>query len=62
MQPPEVIIVEDDVKTVSCDGGGALGHPMVYYSFDADQDFVECGYCDRRFVKRRAADKETAAE
>lgn len=52
--PPEVIVVEDDVDEVSCDGGGgALGHPKVWYSFDA-QDKVECGYCDRCFVKKRA--------
>ncbi|WP_420871276.1 zinc-finger domain-containing protein [Marinicauda algicola] len=33
-----------------CDGGGgALGHPRVYYEL-GDEGFVECGYCDRRFV------------
>jgi uncharacterized Zn-finger protein len=33
-----------------CDGsGGALGHPKVYLEM-GDQNFVECGYCDRRFV------------
>lgn len=53
-QDPEVIIVEDDLDGVSCDGGGGpLGHPRVWYSFDG-QDMVECGYCDRLFVKRRA--------
>ncbi len=51
----EVIIVENDADEVRCDGGGgALGHPRVWYSFDgADQ--VECGYCDRLFVKKRVA-------
>jgi uncharacterized Zn-finger protein len=34
---------------VSCDGGGALGHPLVYLTIAA-QGWVECGYCDRRFV------------
>jgi uncharacterized Zn-finger protein len=54
-QPPETIVVEDDADEVRCDGGsGALGHPMVWYSF-FKEDSVECGYCDRRFVKRRAA-------
>ncbi len=39
---------------MSCDGGGgALGHPKVWYSFD-DGDVAECGYCDRMFVKERA--------
>ncbi|WP_290481986.1 zinc-finger domain-containing protein, partial [Hyphomonas sp. UBA3201] len=35
---------------VSCNGGGgALGHPRVWYEM-GDEDFVECKYCDRRFV------------
>ena len=37
-------------RRVACDGGGgALGHPLVYMDM-GDEDFVECGYCDRRFV------------
>ena len=52
---PEVITVDNDVDEVRCDGGGgALGHPMVWYSFDG-QDRVSCGYCDRLFVKRRVS-------
>ena len=47
-EPPEVIVVED--HRVVCDGGGgALGHPRVYMEIGA-AGFVECGYCDRRFV------------
>ncbi len=54
IQPPELITVDDDADEVRCDGGdGALGHPVVWYSFD-NGDFVECGYCDRGFVKKRA--------
>lgn len=46
--PPEVIVVE--TKRVKCDGGGgALGHPLVYLEM-GDADFVECPYCDRRFI------------
>lgn len=46
--PPEVITVTS--QRVKCDGGGgALGHPVVYYDM-GEEDFVECGYCDRRFV------------
>ena len=53
-QNPEIIVVEDSVDGVKCDGGGgALGHPLVWYSFDG-ADCVECGYCDRVFVKTRA--------
>ncbi len=44
---PETVLVTD--KRVACDGGGALGHPLVYLDM-GQSDFVECGYCDRRFV------------
>ena len=27
-----------------------LGHPRVYYQIDDEVGFVDCGYCDRRFV------------
>lgn len=48
MLAPEVI--EVTTRRVSCDGGGgALGHPRVYYTI-GDEDFVVCGYCDRRYV------------
>jgi uncharacterized Zn-finger protein len=47
---PEPEIVEVDQTRVACDGtGGALGHPKVYLEMGTE-DFVECGYCDRRFV------------
>ena len=45
---PEVITVRSG--RVSCDGvGGALGHPRVWLEM-GDSAFVECPYCDRRFV------------
>jgi uncharacterized Zn-finger protein len=48
VEPPEVITVHS--HRVSCDGvGGALGHPRVYMEMGAE-GFVECGYCDRKFV------------
>ncbi|MBA4805074.1 MAG: hypothetical protein A2623_07085 [Caulobacterales bacterium RIFCSPHIGHO2_01_FULL_70_19] len=56
--PPEEIVVTS--KRVACDGGGGvLGHPLVYMDM-GDDDFVECGYCDRRFVlgKKRKAESE----
>lgn len=56
--PAEEIVVTE--KRVACDGGGgALGHPLVYMDMGED-DFVECGYCDRRFVlgKKRKAESE----
>ena len=47
IDPPEVIRVRS--RRVACSGaGGALGHPRVYLEM-GEADFVECGYCDRRF-------------
>ena len=50
--PPEVIRVS--TLQVACDGSGeispALGHPRVFLRIDDEIGFVECGYCDRRFV------------
>jgi len=46
--PPEMI----EVRTgrIACDGvGGALGHPRVWLEM-GEATFVECPYCDRRFV------------
>jgi uncharacterized Zn-finger protein len=45
---PEVVEVRS--RRVACDGvGGALGHPRVWLEM-GEAGFVECGYCDRRFV------------
>ena len=42
---------------VSCDGiGGALGHPRVFLEM-GDEPFVECPYCDKRFVLKAGADQ-----
>ena len=44
---PETIYVAE--KKVACDGGGgALGHPKVWYNLE--DGVAECGYCDRRFI------------
>jgi uncharacterized Zn-finger protein len=52
LPPPEVFRVE--TLQVACDGSGevspALGHPRVFLRIEPDLGFVECGYCDRRFV------------
>jgi uncharacterized Zn-finger protein len=45
---PEIVTVRS--KRLACDGvGGALGHPRVFLEM-GEADFVECPYCDRRFV------------
>ena len=57
---PEIILVDDHADGVSCDGGGgSLGHPKTWYSL-AEQDIVECSYCDRKFVKDRAISQVSA--
>ena len=52
LPPPE--IVRTRLLRVACDGSGqvdsALGHPRVYLHIDDETGFVDCGYCDRRFV------------
>ncbi len=60
--PPESIRV--NTPSVACDGGGvidpALGHPRVYLRID-DNGFVECGYCDRRFILEGGPADQTSA-
>ena len=52
LPPPEIIRVSH--TAVACDGSAevepALGHPRVYLRIEPDTGFVECGYCDRRFI------------
>ncbi|MDA8584785.1 zinc-finger domain-containing protein [Rhodobacteraceae bacterium] len=48
-QPPEIETVS--TTRIHCDGGeGPLGHPRVWLSIKEDTGWVECGYCDKRFV------------
>ena len=61
MKPPEIVTVDEHAETVGCDGGGgALGHPLVYYTFGT-KTAVQCGYCGRQFRKPSAAADEHAA-
>ena len=49
-------IIEVDTTRIACDGsGGALSHPRVFLAM-GDKNFVECPYCDRRFVLREGAE------
>lgn len=61
IDPPETVMTDQTV--VACDGGPnpALGHPRVFLNMGAD-GWVDCPYCDRRFILRGGpADKEQAA-
>ncbi len=56
MSPDVPEIIEVDDTRIACDGGGgALGHPRVFLEM-GDRNFVECPYCDRRFVLREGAE------
>jgi uncharacterized Zn-finger protein len=61
--PPEVIRVSS--LSIVCDGSGEvtpeLGHPRVYLRIDEELGFVECGYCDRRFVLEGGPEDSKAA-
>ena len=59
IEPPETEIVSK--SRVACTGGGALGHPIVWYSIPADKGWVECGYCDKKFVLAKDEDSEDTA-
>lgn len=55
MDAPETQMVT--TRRIACDGGGvALGHPRVWLTIPDDRGFVECGYCDKRFVLDAHAD------
>lgn len=67
--PPETTYV--DSHRVSCDGSGeiragagyqpsALGHPRVWLEID-EKGYVDCGYCDRRFVLKSPGEDQQAA-
>ena len=67
---PEITTV--DTRYVWCDGAGdirggenyrpaALGHPRVYMEID-EKGYVDCGYCDRRFVLEGRADEHGLRE
>ena len=53
IEAPETLEVEDTV--VSCEvDGGPLGHPRVFLNM-GDKGWVECPYCDRKFVLKPGA-------
>ena len=46
---PETRIVNS--YRIACDGSeGALGHPRVWLQIPRDTGWVECGYCDCKFI------------
>lgn len=52
---PETKIV--DKKKIACDGNDAAsGHPRVWLTIPDDKGWVECPYCDTRYVYGKADD------
>lgn len=50
-QAPETKIV--DSFRIACDGGeGALGHPRVWLQIPHDAGYVECPYCDAKYIQK----------
>ncbi|MEM6680044.1 MAG: zinc-finger domain-containing protein [Pseudomonadota bacterium] len=57
---PEMEIVT--TRRVCCDGGGgALGHPRVWLTI-GPRGWVECGYCDKRFVLKEGGAEGSGGE
>lgn len=51
-EAPEVI--EVNKTRIACDGG-AGGHPRVWLQIPLDTGWVECPYCDARYVLKDGA-------
>jgi len=59
MAAPAPETIEVTTSRIACDGsGGAGGHPRVWLQVDPDKGYVECGYCDRRYVMKPGAAPE----
>jgi uncharacterized Zn-finger protein len=56
MPIPAPETLEVTTTRIACDGGeAALGHPRVWLTIDPAKGWVECGYCDRKFVLKSGA-------
>lgn len=52
---PETKIVSE--WRIACDGGeGSLGHPRVWLQIPREHGWVECPYCDAKYVYGDEAD------
>ena len=56
-QPEDDVLPAPETEVVtswriSCAGDEALGlgHPLVWLAISPETGFVDCGYCDKRFV------------
>jgi uncharacterized Zn-finger protein len=59
MTSPSPEVIEVTTSRVACDGGGEVdGHPRVWLQIDPDKGWVECGYCDKRYVLKPGSGRE----
>lgn len=59
MTTPAPEVIEVTSSRIACDGGnGAAGHPRVWLHVDPERGWVECGYCDRRYVLKPGSGRE----
>ncbi len=56
-EAPETKVV--DSYKISCDGGDDGGHPRVWLQISSELGWVECPYCDCKFIHKDHV--ETAA-
>ncbi len=55
LNAPETETVSTD--RIACDGGaGQLGHPRVWLRIPAEPGWVECPYCDKRYILAKDAE------
>ena len=45
---PEIIEVTE--TRISCDGGGDGEHPLIWLQIPMDVGYVECPYCDAKYI------------
>ena len=46
---------------VACDGGeGALGHPRVWLVIPEETGWIDCPYCDKRYVHESRKGQQAA--
>ena len=56
MAVPAPETIEVTTSHIACDGGeGGAGHPRVWLQIDPEKGFVDCGYCDKRYVLKPGA-------
>ena len=60
IEAPETEVVAS--WKVACDGSApGLGHPRVWLQIPHDRGWVECGYCDKRFIHADFSGRDKAS-